>query len=109
MSVIFWQRPVRLILTGRNEDIQIKRRINVKEDFAMPRIEEMFAFISEDQGPEDEGLVGMSLGQWIYPLVGADMARVESLRPHAKKIAQMTGKKIRLIRFTSREDMEEIA
>ena len=75
----------------------------------MPRITEMFAFISEDKGPDDEGVVGMSAGQWMLPLVGADMDRVDSLRPYALDIAGKTGKKIKLVRFTNREDLEEIA
>jgi len=75
----------------------------------MPKIKEIYAFIAEDKGPDDEGVVGMSFGSWMLPLVGADMARVESLRPHALDTAKKTGKKIKLIRFTHREELEEIA
>jgi len=75
----------------------------------MPKITEMFAFIAEDKGPEDEGMVGMSFGDWMMPLVGADMARINSLRPHALAIAKKTGKKVKLVHFTNREELEEIA
>ena len=68
----------------------------------------MYAFVAEDKGPDDEGVVGMSAGQWMLPLVGADMARVDSLRHHAVFIARTTGKKIKLAHFTNREDLEEI-
>ncbi|GAH83034.1 unnamed protein product, partial [marine sediment metagenome] len=49
----------------------------------MPRIEEMYAFVAEDTGPDDEGVVGVNTGCGWMPLVGADMARVESLKPIA--------------------------
>ena len=48
----------------------------------MPRITEMFAFIAEDEGPGDEGVIahnvpGRAWGTVVHlPLVGADMARV---------------------------------
>lgn len=76
----------------------------------MPRIEEMYAFVAEDKGPDDEGIVGWNiggLGGWM-PLVGADMARVESLKSIARQIQKATGKKIKLLHFTNREDLGEI-
>jgi len=71
----------------------------------MPRIEEIYAFVAEDSGPEDEGIVGMNTGDGWMPLVGADMARVESLKPIARGIAAATGKKIKILRFTQREEL----
>lgn len=71
----------------------------------MPKIEEMFAFVTEDSGPEDEGIVGMNTGAGWMPLVGADMARVESLKPIAKQIAAVTGKRIKILHFTQREEL----
>jgi len=65
----------------------------------VPKITEMFAFICEDKGPNDERVVA---------LVGADMARVNSLKSYALDIAKKTGKKVKLIHFTNREDLEEI-
>lgn len=74
----------------------------------MPRIEEMFAFVAEDSGPDDEGIVGMNMGAGWMPLVGADMARVESLKPIARGIAMQTGKKIRLLHFSQREELGDV-
>jgi len=74
----------------------------------MPRIEEMYAFVAEDSGPDDEGIVGMNTGASWMPLVGADMARVESLKPIARMIATETGVKIKLIHFTHREDLGDV-
>lgn len=74
----------------------------------MPKIEQMYAFIIEDTGPEDEGLIGMATPEGWMPLVGADMERVESLRPIAKRAAAQVGKPVKLIRFTTREELEVI-
>ena len=71
----------------------------------MPRIEEMYAFVAEDSGPDDEGVVAMSVRDVMLPLVGADMARVESLRPIARNISAETGKRIKLLHFTHREEL----
>ena len=74
----------------------------------MPKIEEMFAFVAVDEGPEDEGIVAVSIGGSMMPLVGGDMARMDSLRPLAKETAIQTGKNILLLHFTSREELEVI-
>ena len=80
----------------------------------MPRIEEMYAFIVEDSGPDDEGIIGMQTapgdkGQILWlPMVGADMARVESLRPIAQGIGHQLGKKVTLVSFSNRKELEVI-
>ena len=74
----------------------------------MPRIESMYAFIAEDSGPDDEGVIGMHTGAGWVPLVAADMARVESLRPFAASIARTTRKPVKLVHFTQRQDIEII-
>jgi len=74
----------------------------------MPKINVIYAFISTEEGPEDEGIVAAKFGDTWMPLVGADMERVNSLKPLAKQIAQTTGKRIVLARFTVREEIEQI-
>ena len=80
----------------------------------MPRIEEMYAFIAEESGPDDEGVIAIQSppgddGKTLWlPLVGADMARVESLRPIAQGIGHQLGKKVTLVHFSNREDLEVI-
>jgi len=66
------------------------------------------AYISIDDNG-DEGICGFMKpdGQWL-PMVCADDARVDSLRPLAEKIAKASGKLITLARFSVREDMEVI-
>ena len=74
----------------------------------MPKITEMYAFVSEDTGPEDEGVVAENFGGVWMPLVGADMARAESLKPLARMVARKTGKPIKLLHFTNCEELEVI-
>ena len=79
----------------------------------MPKIKEMYAFIVEDSGPDDEGVIGIesmegTSGHIWLPLVGADMARVESLKPMARDIGHQIGKRVTLVHFTNREDLEVI-
>ena len=80
----------------------------------MPRIEEMYAFIAEDKGPQDEGVIAIQSlagddGQTLWlPLVGADMSRVNSLRPIAQGIGRKIGKKVTLAHFSNRQDIEVI-
>ena len=70
-------------------------------------IKEMFAFIAVDDG--DEGICGANLpGIGFAPLVGADMERIDSLRPIARDIAMALGKEIKLVKFSVREELETI-
>ncbi len=72
----------------------------------MPKITEIYAFVTEDTGPDDEGMVGMQLpgGNWM-PLVGADMARIDSLMPSARAFAKQLGKPVKLVHFSQRKDV----
>ena len=74
----------------------------------MPRIESIFAFVTEDTGPDDEGIIGFNSGIGWVPMVGADMARVESLRPMAQRVANETGKPIKVLKFEIRFDIDKI-
>lgn len=75
----------------------------------MPLIEEMYAFISYDKDDKDEGICAFHSGYGVWmPMVGADMKRVESLKPIAKQIANMTGKRIKICKFSAREVIETI-
>ena len=72
----------------------------------MPRIEQMYAFVAEDSGPGDEGIIGMQTAYGWMPLVGADMARVESLKPIARDMAEQLGKPVKLLHFDNRKEVE---
>ncbi len=72
----------------------------------MPKIEVMYAFVAVEKEPDDEGVAAVRFGDVWMPLVGADMARVEALKPLAQKLVNLTGKKITIIKFTNRETIE---
>lgn len=67
---------------------------------------ELFAFVAQDG--LGEGLVAFSHGNMMMPMVAADTARVEDLKVFVKDIAGSSGKKIRLVKFSERTDVEEI-
>lgn len=68
------------------------------------RILSIFAFIvTDDDGTE--GVPALSSGM---PLVGADLARVASLRPFAQMAADAYGKPVTLAHFSVRTDQEVI-
>lgn len=72
-------------------------------------ITELWAFVSvDDDGVE--GLVAAPFGSPdnLLPLIAADRARLDSLRPIARQIARATGAKIRLLKLTGREDQGEV-
>jgi hypothetical protein len=56
----------------------------------LPKIEMMYAYIASDAG--GEGLCGFHSPSGWLPMVCADMARVESLRPIAEKLAKCRAK-----------------
>lgn len=69
-------------------------------------IDEMFAFTVIDPNDGNEGVLGFLKGnQWI-PMVGADMERVETLRPMADSICRGLELTYRIKRFVYIEDIE---
>lgn len=70
-------------------------------------IDQMYAYIVMDDD-DTEGIPAFQLtgSQMPMPMVGADMARVESLNPIAQDMARQLGKKITLVRFSVREEVE---
>lgn len=74
----------------------------------MPRITEMYAFVSEVESPDDEVIVGMMVGDEWFPMVCTDMAQVEWWRPRAQVIATKAGKRIKILKFSNREEIGEV-
>ena len=72
------------------------------------RIEQMYAFVVVD----DDGTEGIPAtrgpGGLAMPLVGADMKRVESLKPIVRDMARQLDKPITLCRFEVRTELETI-
>lgn len=75
----------------------------------LEKITEVYCFVSSDE--DGEGVIGerMNLGGQLtmVPFVCADKKRMEDLKPLAKEIGRITGKKIKLIKLTHREEIEE--
>jgi hypothetical protein len=71
------------------------------------RIDAMFAFIMRDADGTEGVCAFMNPDTRIWtPLVGADLARVESLRPLALELALAHGRPITLAYFSERRDVE---
>lgn len=72
------------------------------------RIDELYAYVSVDEDG-DEGLCAFlgPDGSWM-PMVAADEARVEQLRPIAQDIIQHSGMAVRLLRFSTRSEIEVV-
>ncbi len=72
------------------------------------RIDQMYAFIVlDDDGTEGIPAIRGPNGM-VLPLVGADMARIDSLREIVRRDPMLKGKRITLAKFSVRENMEVI-
>lgn len=83
------------------------QKIMVDETLHNFKIEEVFLFIATDGN--QEGLPAMQMGNVLMPLVAADKKRLADLRVAAQKIADVSGKPIRLCRYSHREELEVIS
>lgn len=71
------------------------------------RIEQMYAFVMLDPTDNTEGIPAFQgPGGMVMPLVGADMKRVDQLRPIAEAMATEAGTTITLCRFEIRTELE---
>lgn len=74
------------------------------------RIEQMYAFVLLDPADNTEGVPALhGLGGAAVPMVGADMRRVEQLRPIAQDLAHQMKAEITLCRFEVRTDLERFS
>lgn len=91
------------------EEVELTEGIYIQPKNTMPEIKFMYAFVSVDPEDENEGIIAEffpHLHAWL-PLVAADDARVEQFKPIAKRIAQRLAHPVRLVKFTTREVIEE--
>lgn len=77
----------------------------------MKRIEQMYAFITTDPEDDTEGVIGFQASptSGMMPMVGADMERVEQLRPLALSMARASGVEVRVVRFEVRTEIEVLS
>ena len=70
-------------------------------------IDALYAWVATE--PDGgEGVCSAQIGDIHFPLVGADIDRIKSLRSHAELIHRATGYPVHLVRFSRREDLEEL-
>jgi hypothetical protein len=72
----------------------------------MPKVTELFAFVVADQDQDDEGVMAFLSGNTWLPMVGADIKKIEALRPIADSISRQMGKPYRVVRFRAVEEIE---
>jgi len=72
------------------------------------KIERLFAYVATDPEDGDEGVCSVQIGQVHFPMVGADMERMESLRDRAEGIAHASGFEIRLMLFDNAQVIDTI-
>jgi hypothetical protein len=53
----------------------------------LPRINEVWAFVSVDPKDGNEGVMATTTGRYWLPLIGADGERIKSLRPIVEEMA----------------------
>jgi len=71
-------------------------------------IKELYAFVSVDPEDGNEGIIAFQVPDgMMMPMIGADMARVEQLRPIANDIAKMTGVEYEIRYFSLDVDVEQ--
>ena len=71
------------------------------------QIETIWAVVSHDE--TGEGLCGALIdGRWTSLTVADERLVSSALIPLARQVARMTGKSLRLVKFTTREDIKEI-
>lgn len=71
-------------------------------------IEQLFAFVVVEPNGS-EGVPAIKHGQVLLPMIGADMARAESMLGIAQTMANNTRQEMRLYRFSGKELMKIIS
>jgi hypothetical protein len=69
------------------------------------KIESITAFVAVDR-EGNEGIMAFNGPLGWMPMVCADEARVESIRPMAEKVREKTGVEYRVLRFSRREEVK---
>jgi hypothetical protein len=74
----------------------------------IPRIDQIWAVLSVDETGEGVVAAPIQQGMLTVPLIAADEARLEDIKKLAYQLAKLTGKKMRLVKFSTRTVVEEI-
>lgn len=71
----------------------------------MPQIGSIWAVLSVDEADGNEGVCSIRVGDSWMPLIAADEKRLAIIRREGAALARVTGKKLRLVKFTAREEV----
>lgn len=73
------------------------------------KIERLFAWVAEDEDG-GEGIIGGPVPgiAGLVPMIGADLARMQSYRPTVELLAKVSGQKLTLKQFSTVTILEEI-
>lgn len=74
----------------------------------MPRIDTIWAFVSVDPDDGNEGVCAFHTGEGWMPMIAADIARLDQIRPIAQKIARDRQQAVKLVRFSQRTEEETL-
>ena len=70
------------------------------------KVNQIYAFFSVNQDDDIEGLAAFVDKGTVIPLIAADKTRMEELKLIAQDMAKKEGMALRLVKFTSREEVE---
>lgn len=82
--------------------------LEVTPENFLNQIDLIYAFLSMDES--GEGIIGAPIGPGgsMMPLIASDATRMRTIVPLVHDIANAYGMKIKLVKFTTREMIEEI-
>jgi hypothetical protein len=74
----------------------------------LPRIERVWMIVSVDQSDGNEGVCAAEVNGMMLPLIATDEKRLPFIVDRAKDIKLATNIKLKLVKFSSREEVCEI-
>lgn len=82
--------------------------ISNPEDYRGFRIQHIHAITAIDPNFDDEGIGGYMTRNGPVPMIASDDVRLEKLIEMAQEMSNQTGTKFKVVRFSIREDLQEI-
>lgn len=74
----------------------------------MPKITEIYGFITYNNGPKDEYLLAIEENGNMLPITSSTLEGIKAIFPFIKIIGRKIKKPITLVKFTNREEIEVI-
>jgi hypothetical protein len=74
----------------------------------LPQIDQLWLVVSVDANDANEGVCAAMVNGVMMPLIAADEKRLDQIKTLALAVKRKTGMKLKLIRFSQREEIGEI-